>query len=66
MAAAAPLAFDPIVAAINRAPVVDFLTPEERADLDQLTVDISTGRVQVIAHEDVPATFEALRHASGA
>jgi hypothetical protein len=61
MATAIPLDIDPIRAACDRAPIVHQLTPEQRAELDQDMADIAAGRMQVIAHEDMPAALEALR-----
>ena len=66
MATAGPLDLDPIRAACARAPIVHRLTPEERAELDQDMADIAAGRMQVIAHEDMPAALEALRRERGA
>ena len=60
MATATPLALDPVRAACERAPLVKWLTPEERAELDQAMEDIKAGRVQPIRGEDVPAALEAM------
>lgn len=49
---------DPVLDAIDRAPRVQRLTAEQRAELDQMMEDIASGRVALIAHEDVPAWFE--------
>ena len=53
----APL--NPLTEAIRRAPRVQALTPEQRAELDQDVADIAAGRIQLVAHDDVPAWLEA-------
>lgn len=55
---AAKPARDPVAEALDRAPLVRTLTPEQRAELDQIMEDIQAGRVEVVAHEDVPAWLE--------
>lgn len=49
---------DPVLEALDRAPRVQRLTAEQRAELDQAMDDIAAGRVQLVAHEDVPAWLE--------
>jgi hypothetical protein len=49
----------PLLAALERAPVGE-LAPEIRATLDQDMGDIAAGRVQPVAHDDVPAWLEDL------
>ena len=51
--------FDPVLDALDRAPVVRALTPEQRAELDQAVADIDAGRVQLVDQDDVPAWLEA-------
>ena len=63
MAAATPLDFDPILAACDRAPIVDRLTPEERAELDRIVEDIAAGRRRVVMAEDVPAALAEIARA---
>ena len=60
MSTAKPLAepVHPLLAALERAPRVQRLSPEQRAELDQMSEDIAAGRVQLIAHDDVPAWLE--------
>lgn len=60
-----PLPFDPILAAIQRAPRVQRLTPEQRAELDQDLEDIRTGRARLIPHEDRAAVLEEIARAQG-
>ncbi len=50
---------DPVLAAIARAPIVQRLTPAQRAELDAMTADIAARRVQLVAHDDVPVWLEA-------
>jgi hypothetical protein len=50
---------NPLIEAVRRAPRVQALTPEQRAELDQDVADIAAGRVQLVAHDDVPAWLEA-------
>lgn len=50
---------DPVLAALDRAPIGEPFTPEQRAELDQAMEDIAAGRVKLIADEDVPAWIEA-------
>jgi predicted transcriptional regulator len=60
MATADPVSLpdDPILAAIARAPRVQRLTAEQRAELDQAMEDIAAGRVKLVPNEDVPAWLE--------
>jgi hypothetical protein len=53
-----PEPFDPIRAAAERAPRVQRLTAEQRAELDVQVRDIAEGRTQLVAHNDVPAWLE--------
>lgn len=46
--------FDPILAAIDRAPIGEPFTPEQEAELAQDLADIAAGTAKLIAHEDVP------------
>jgi hypothetical protein len=61
MSSARPLPppFDPVLEALRRAQVGEPFTPEQRAELDQAVEDIAAGRVQLVAHDDVPAWLEA-------
>jgi hypothetical protein len=54
MATAKPQAFDPILAALDRAPLGEPFTPEQAAELAQDIADIEAGTARLIAHEDVP------------
>ncbi|WP_437595297.1 hypothetical protein WMF28_22435 [Sorangium sp. So ce590] len=54
---------DPILAAIDRAPRVQRLTPEQRAELEQDLADITAGRARLVAHEDLPRALEELARA---
>jgi hypothetical protein len=54
-----PLPADPVLAAIERAPRVQRLTPEQRAELDQQLADIAAGRTKLVRHEDRSAWLEA-------
>ncbi|WP_437910888.1 hypothetical protein WME95_24875 [Sorangium sp. So ce327] len=56
---------DPILAAIERAPRVQRLTPEQRAELDQDLADIAAGRARLVAHEDLPRALEELAREHG-
>jgi hypothetical protein len=49
---------DPVLAALDAAPVVRWLTPEQRADLDEAMAEIAAGRVELVEHDDVPAWLE--------
>jgi hypothetical protein len=51
---------DPVLDAIDRAPTVRALTPEQRAELDQDLADIAAGRVTLTAHADVPRALEEM------
>jgi hypothetical protein len=57
---------DPVLAALDRAPVGEPFTPEQRAELDQDLADIAAGRARLIAHEDLPAALEELAREHGA
>lgn len=65
MSTADPKPFDPVLAAIERAPIENSLTPEQRAELDQAMADIAEGRARLIAHEDVPAALEEIARSRG-
>ncbi|WP_441285890.1 hypothetical protein ACSRUE_25665 [Sorangium sp. KYC3313] len=56
---------DPILAALDRAPRVQRLTPEQRAELDQDLADIAAGRARLVAHEDLPRALEELAREQG-
>jgi hypothetical protein len=57
---------DPVLAALARAPRVEKLTSEQRAELDQDTADITAGRARLIPQADVPRVLEELgRERSG-
>lgn len=47
----------PVVAAMKRAPRVDVLTPEQRAELAQDLEDIAAGRVQLVPDEEREAWY---------
>ncbi len=48
--------------AIRRAPIGEPLTPEQRAEVDQIAAGIDAGTVELIEHDDVPAWLEAHAH----
>ncbi len=56
---------DPILEAIERAPIGEPFTPEQRAELDQAMEDIAAGRVELVSNENVPAWLEARAHEEG-
>ena len=61
-----PQPFDPILAAMDRAPVGEPFTPEQEAELAQDVADIAAGTARLVAHEDVPdalAKIAAMRAA---
>lgn len=41
-----------------RAPRVETLTTEQRAELDQMAEDVRAGRAQLVPHDEVPAWLE--------
>lgn len=51
---------DPVLAALARAPRVEKLTPEQRAELDQDTAAIAAGRARLISQADVPRALEEI------
>ena len=57
MVTASPEPFDPIFAAIDRAPVGEPFTPEQEAELAQDLADMAAGKARLIAHEDVPGVL---------
>jgi hypothetical protein len=69
MAIADPLPVDPdvhpVVAALRRAPTAQWLTPEQRTELDQAMADIRAGRARLVRQEDVPAALEEMWRADG-
>lgn len=50
---------DPVLAAIARAPVGEPLTDEQRAELDQILADITSGKMKTVPHAEVHAWLEA-------
>ena len=56
---------DPLFELIDRAPVGEPFTDEQRAELDQAMDDIAAGRVNLVANDDVPAWLEARAHEGG-
>jgi len=56
---------DPVIAALTRAPRVEKLTSEQRAELDKDTADIAAGRARLIPHADVPRVLEELGRKHG-
>jgi hypothetical protein len=63
MVAAAPLVRHPVLAAMDRAPTGEPLTPEQEAELAQDLADIAEGRARLVAHEDLPGVLEEIRRA---
>ena len=57
--------FDAVIAALDNAPVGEPLSLEDRAELDQIMVDIAAGKRLLIQNEDVPAWLEARAHEDG-
>jgi len=56
---------DPVLAALDRAPIGEPFTPEQQAELDQDLADIAAGRARLIAHEDLPRALEELAREQG-
>ena len=52
----------PVLDALDRAPLVRALTPQQRAELDQDVADIAAGRARLTAHADLPQALEDLSH----
>ncbi len=65
MATAHPLphlaAEHPVTRALARAPRVERLTSEQRAELDAQMDEIRAGRADLVAHEDLAAALDDLR-----
>lgn len=49
---------DPVLDALDRAPIGEPFPPDVLAALDQTMDDIAAGRIQLVSHEDVPAWLE--------
>ncbi len=61
MATATPLHFDPVFAALDRAPLgEDDMTPDQRAELAGILAEYEAGRARLVPHEDVPAALEEI------
>ena len=56
---------DPIRAAMERAPEVEWLTPEQRAESDEALERLRSGRARLIRHADRAAALEELARAHG-
>lgn len=52
----------PVLDALDRAPLVRALTPQQRAELDQDVADIAAGRAKLTRHADLPQALEDLSH----
>lgn len=50
----------PALAAARRAPRVNWLTPEQKAEADTALADIKAGHARLVRHEDVPAALEEM------
>lgn len=50
---------DPILEAIDRAPVGEPWTPQQRAELDRAMAEVREGCVELVPHEEVHAWLEA-------
>lgn len=61
MTARAAVPFDPVLSALERAPVGRAVTPEQIAELDQQVADIAAGRARLVPHADVQAMLEERR-----
>ena len=55
----------PVLAALARAPRVEKLTPEQRAELDQDTATIAAGRARLISQADLPRALEEIDREHG-
>jgi hypothetical protein len=55
-----PPPFDPIRAALERAPIGEPFTPEQEAELAQDLEDIRTGRARLVPHEERAAALEEI------
>lgn len=51
---------DPVLEALDGAPVVRSLSAEQRAELEQDVRDITEGRAELVGHDDVPQVLEDL------
>jgi hypothetical protein len=56
---------DPVVRALDRAPLGEPFMPEQRAELDQAMADIAAGRVKLVPHADVQRALEEMRREQG-
>ena len=54
---------DPIRAAMERAPRVQWLSPEERAECDKALADLRAGRSKLLSHEEMFEDFEEIARA---
>lgn len=50
---------NPVAEACARAPVGEPFPPELRAELDAMYADLQAGKLDLVAHEDLPAWLEA-------
>jgi len=53
---------DLVLQALDRAPIGEPFTPEQRAELDQDLADIAAGSARLVRHEDLPQALEELAH----
>lgn len=49
---------DPVLEALDRAPIGEPFPSDVLAALDETMKDLAAGRIQLVAHEDVPAWLE--------
>jgi hypothetical protein len=56
---------DPVLLALQRAPLGEPFTPEQRAELDQDVADIAAGRAKLVPHAEVRERLDDLRRQQG-
>jgi hypothetical protein len=56
----AQLAHDLVLQALDRAPIGEPFTAEQRAELDQDLADIAAGRARLVSYEEMPHVLEEL------
>lgn len=55
-----PAQRDPVLEALDGAPLVRSLSAEQRAELEEDVRQITEGRAELVGHEDVPRVLEEL------
>jgi hypothetical protein len=64
MTAAHPLALDPVLDALDRAPIgEEDMTTEQQAEFAAIVAEYEAGKARLVAFDDMPAALEEIHQA---